>query len=93
MGFTIGATFFLTIRFTNKIFGPEFALVRDLKKQAFLGQLRSDLVVRKGDFLLNLVKQYRKTGEELDRVYRLYANAYEEIDQTLEVQKKEKKAA
>ena len=93
MALTIGATFFLTIRFTAKIFGPEFALVRDLKKQAFLGQLRTDLSVRKDDFLLNLARQYKKTGEELDRVYKLYANAYEEIDQSLEAQKKEKKVA
>lgn len=93
MVLTIGATFLFTIRFTARIFGPERALVRDLKKQTFLGQLNSELFVRKDDFLQSLVRQYRETCEDLDRVHKLYADAYEEIDQTLDEQKKEKKAA
>lgn len=93
MVLTIAATFILTVRFTNKIFGPAFSLTRDLKKQTFLGLLRSDLHIRKEDYLQGLVSQYRQTGEALDHVHRSYVDAYEEIDHSLDAIKNEKKSA
>jgi hypothetical protein len=90
---TIIATFILSIRFTNKIFGPEFSMIRDLKKQTFLGQLRTDMSVRKDDHLRNLISAYRDSGEVLERVHRLYSDAYEEIDHSLEALENEKKSA
>ncbi len=83
LSISILGLFLVSVRFTNRIFGPQLALDRDIKKLTFLGQLNSDINVRRKDFLKGLIRQYKLTCEDMDTVHELYVNAYKEIDEAL----------
>ncbi len=89
---TFGMLILMT-RFTNRIFGPTRSLDREVKKQTFLGQFKTEVDVRKADLTRGLIRQYRHTCEDMDTVHKLYTDAYSEIDEALKDQESKKSAA